>query len=156
MDEKKLKKKLKQLSDSEKIAIIDYATLGMQGEKESRNVLSKIFGEIDVSSMADYYIIQREAYNSMSESAQIHVDNETKMALEYNPPLHPNPEKVFNKLAILRINAGLTQKELSIRSGVNIRQIQRYESSSSDTGNMTLKNAIAISEALECDVKSLV
>lgn len=155
MDIKELNQKLAQLSDDEKIAIIDYTTLGMQGNKESESVLSKIFGKIDTSSMLDYYIIQREAYNSMSESAQIHVDNETKRALKVNPPLQPNPAKIFNKLAMLRINAGLTQKELSTQSGINIRQIQRYENSSSNTGNMTLRNALALSKALKCDAKDL-
>lgn len=42
----------------------------------------------------------------------------------------------------------ITQRELSARSGVNIRQIQRYESSASCLGNMTLRNAISISKVL--------
>ena len=54
-----------------------------------------------------------------------------------------------------RKRRGMSQKELAKKSGVNIRQIQRYESLSSDTGNMTLKNAIAIADALECDVRDL-
>lgn len=49
----------------------------------------------------------------------------------------------------------MTQKELAEKSGVNIRQIQRYESGESVPQNMTLKNAIAICDVLECDVKSL-
>lgn len=49
----------------------------------------------------------------------------------------------------------MTQNELAEKSGVNARQIQRYESASSDTGNMTLKNAIAIADALGCDVRDL-
>lgn len=54
-----------------------------------------------------------------------------------------------------RTSAGITQKELAEKSGVNIRQIQRYESGASGCENMTLKNAISISEALECEVKDL-
>lgn len=50
----------------------------------------------------------------------------------------------------------MSQKELSERSGVNIRQIQRYESLSSDTGNMTLKNALALAKVLECNVEDLI
>lgn len=50
---------------------------------------------------------------------------------------------------------GLTQKELAEKSGINIRQIQKYESGEYDVGNMTLKNAILLSEALECDVRDL-
>lgn len=34
--------------------------------------------------------------------------------------------------------------------GVNIRLIQRYELSTGDTGNMTLRNAVALAKALNC------
>ena len=50
---------------------------------------------------------------------------------------------------------GMTQRELAEKSGVNIRQIQKYESGEYDAGNMTLKNALAIAGALECEVKDL-
>lgn len=61
----------------------------------------------------------------------------------------------INGLLYQRTAAEITQKELADKSGVNIRQIQRYESASSDCGNMTLRNAIAIAEVLECDVRDL-
>lgn len=54
-----------------------------------------------------------------------------------------------------RTSQEMSQQELSNKSGVNIRQIQRYESMTSDIGNMTLKNALAIAKALECDVTDL-
>ena len=49
----------------------------------------------------------------------------------------------------------MTQRELSEKSGVNIRQIQKYESGEYDTGNMTLRSALALSEALECKARDL-
>lgn len=61
----------------------------------------------------------------------------------------------INGLLYQRTAVEMTQKELAEKSGVNIRQIQRYESMSSDTGNMTLRNAIAIANALECNVEDL-
>lgn len=48
----------------------------------------------------------------------------------------------------LRKAAGLTLKQLSDLSGVNIRQIQRVEGGESDAGNITLKNATALSAVL--------
>lgn len=63
-----------------------------------------------------------------------------------------------NKISSILYNRsvmGMTQKELSEKSGINIRQIQKYESGEYDTGNMTLKNALAIAGALECEVKDL-
>lgn len=67
-------------------------------------------------------------------------------------------KKADNKICGLlhkRKEKGLTQKELSERSGINIRQIQKYESLSSEPGNMTLKNAIALADTLGCDVREL-
>lgn len=63
-----------------------------------------------------------------------------------------------NKISSILYNRsvmGMTQKELAEKSGVNIRQIQKYESGEYDIGNMTLRNAILLSEALECDVSDL-
>lgn len=61
----------------------------------------------------------------------------------------------INSILYNRSVMGMTQKELSEKSGVNIRQIQKYESGEYDVGNMTLKNAILLSEALGCDVRDL-
>lgn len=61
----------------------------------------------------------------------------------------------INSVLYNRSLAGLTQKELAEKSGINIRQIQKYESGEYDVGNMTLKNALALAEALECEVNDL-
>lgn len=55
----------------------------------------------------------------------------------------------------LRKALGITQRELAEKTGINLRQIQKYESGEYDTGNMTLRNAIAFAEALGCNVKDL-
>lgn len=61
----------------------------------------------------------------------------------------------INNILYARSVMGITQKELAEKSGVNIRQIQKYESGEYDIANMTLKNAIALAKALECEVKDL-
>ena len=61
----------------------------------------------------------------------------------------------INSLLYRRTMLEMTQRELAEISGVNIRQIQRYEAATSEAGNMTLKNAVAIADALECDVRDL-
>lgn len=60
-----------------------------------------------------------------------------------------------NTLFRQRSMKGITQKVLADASGVNIRQIQKYESGEYDCGNMTLKNAVALSKALNCKVEDL-
>lgn len=61
----------------------------------------------------------------------------------------------INSILYNRSLMGMTQKELAGKAGVGIRQIQKYESGEYNTGNMTLKNAIALADALECKVRDL-
>ena len=56
----------------------------------------------------------------------------------------------------LRKLCGMTQKELAERSGINIRQIQKYESGEYALNNMTAKSANAISGALGCTMEELI
>lgn len=61
----------------------------------------------------------------------------------------------INSILYNRSLMGMTQKELAGKAGVGIRQIQKYESGEYNAGNMTLKNAIALADALECEVRDL-
>ncbi len=62
-----------------------------------------------------------------------------------------NNSKVYD----LRIKNGMTQNELAEKSGIYLRQIQRYDTGENDTGKMMLKNARALADALGCDVRDL-
>ena len=53
-----------------------------------------------------------------------------------------NNSKVYD----LRIKNGMTQNELAEKSGIYLRQIQRYDAGENDTGKMMLKNAIALAD----------
>lgn len=61
----------------------------------------------------------------------------------------------INGILYQRTSMEMSQRELAEKSGVNLRQIQRYENSTSDVGNMTLRNALFIADALECEVRDL-
>lgn len=56
----------------------------------------------------------------------------------------------------LRKLCGMTQNGLAEKSGVNIRQIQKYESGEYSLDNMTAKTADAISHALGCSIDELI
>ena len=60
-----------------------------------------------------------------------------------------------NKLKTARTNAGMTQQQLADASGVNIRQIRRVELGTSDAGNMSARNLLAIADVLGVDPRSL-
>lgn len=53
-----------------------------------------------------------------------------------------------NKIKQLRIAAGMTQRELAEKAGVNIRQIQKYEVDQPEIGNVSLRIAVALADAL--------
>lgn len=56
----------------------------------------------------------------------------------------------------IRKLCGMTQKELAEKSGVNVRQIQKYESGECVIENMSAKNASAIASALGVTVEELI
>lgn len=60
-----------------------------------------------------------------------------------------------NKFKTARKNAGMTQQQLADASGVNIRQIRRVELGTSDAGNMSARNLLAIADVLGVDPRSL-
>lgn len=58
-------------------------------------------------------------------------------------------------LKYYRSEKGLTQKQLADATGINIRQIQKYESGEYSVENMTLKNAQLIADTLGINVSQL-
>ena len=61
-----------------------------------------------------------------------------------------------SKLATLRVERGLGQRELSDKSGVNIRQIQSFESGERDISNAALKTALRLADALDVHPRELI
>ena len=53
-----------------------------------------------------------------------------------------------NKIKQLRTAAGMTQRELAEKAGVNIRQIQKYEVNQPEIGSVSLRIVIALADAL--------
>lgn len=62
----------------------------------------------------------------------------------------------ISKLEWARLAAGLGQKELAQRSGVNVRYIQNVELGKSEAGNMTARNLLAIAKALGVSADDLI
>lgn len=72
--------------------------------------------------------------------------------VNYGRDCRNNP---ITKLEWARRANGISQRELSDASGVNIRQIQRVELGESEAGNLTAKNLIALADALGVNPRSL-
>ena len=63
--------------------------------------------------------------------------------------------KAITNLEWQRRLAKMSIKELSEKSGVNVRLIQNVELGTGEAGNMAAKNLIAIADALGVDVRDL-
>lgn len=74
--------------------------------------------------------------------------------------LNKNKKKRFNvyatKLQQMRKSAGYSQKELSEKSGVNIRMIQQYESRAKDINKAAVITVMSLSKVLGCRIEDLV
>lgn len=64
--------------------------------------------------------------------------------------------RLITKLEWARLGAGVGQKELAERSGVNVRYIQNVELGKSEAGNLTARNILALADTLEVDPKELI
>lgn len=64
-------------------------------------------------------------------------------------------EQVLPNLIVLRSLAGFTQMELSRRSGVGVRQIQKVENGESKLENITLGTARKLAAALQVSTDDL-
>lgn len=64
--------------------------------------------------------------------------------------------RAISKLEWARLAAGLGQKELAEKSGVNVRYIQNVELGNSEAGNMTARNLLALAESLNIEPRDLI
>ena len=63
--------------------------------------------------------------------------------------------KAITNLEWQRRMAKMSIKDLSEKSGVNVRLIQNVELGTGEAGNMAAKNLIALADALDVDVRDL-
>ena len=59
------------------------------------------------------------------------------------------------KLQMLRKNCGYSQKELSVKSGVNLRTLQQYELRAKDINKAASGTLLALSKVLGCSIEDL-
>ena len=61
-----------------------------------------------------------------------------------------------SRLKWFREEKGMTQLELSEKSGVNLRMIQNYEQGFKDINNARVVTVLQLAEALGCDVYEII
>lgn len=63
--------------------------------------------------------------------------------------------KKMNKLKFIRNKKGMTRKELSEKSGINIRTIEGYEQGNRDIEMGYIDTLLSLSISLECKISDL-
>ncbi len=61
-----------------------------------------------------------------------------------------------SRLKYFREDKGMTQQELSEKSGVNLRSIQNYEQGFKDINGAKVVTVLQLAEALGCDVYEII
>lgn len=62
----------------------------------------------------------------------------------------------MNNLKFLRIKKGMTRKELSEKSGINIRTIEGYEQGKRDIEMAYIDTILSLSIVLDCKISDLI
>lgn len=58
-------------------------------------------------------------------------------------------------LKLLREKAGLTQRELANKSGVNIQTLRKYEQGTKNINNARIKTILKLAIALNCNISDI-
>ncbi len=83
----------------------------------------------------------------------LHEAPEEKFADVLNKRMHSR--KIPTKLQMLRKNTGYSQRELSEKSGVNVRTLQQYEQRSKNINKAAADTLLVLSKTLGCRVEDL-
>lgn len=67
-----------------------------------------------------------------------------------------NKGVIFISIKEQREKSGMTQAELSARSGVNLQMIQKYEQGVKNINNAKVITVLKLADALGCEVKDII
>lgn len=156
-----IKAKLAEMSKEQHKDWYYLAAQAMNGKKESLDLVDSEFGD---DSMLVLHTIISVCGKTLSPAERQADYNEAARALQLitNAPLdkaeevHDSLNAEISPLLAIRVAKGLTQLELSRRSGVNPRQIRRIETGEAKIGNITLANATALASALGVEIEDLI
>ncbi|MBQ3128461.1 MAG: helix-turn-helix transcriptional regulator [Clostridia bacterium] len=152
---------------------------GLSGTELVWEVLSRTGKNIDMpASQTEYdyspeywcgWILAFYQWNTGKSFREIRKYLPMKEIYKLYPTLHEASEKKFvdiansilerknlpTKLQTVRKAIGLSQKELSEKSGVTLRMIQQYEQRAKDINKATASNLFALARALGCKAEDL-
>ena len=143
---------------------MDIATAAMQNNEQAWALCEELIGR-PFESIGDYWAIQSAAYECMEKGERVADYNEAERALNAMAAgggpaaasLAVNIDGyVSNKLAVLRKQTGMTQKELAAKAGIPLLMYQRYENGTKSFVRANTIYTTRIARALGVTVEQLV
>lgn len=152
---------------------------GMSGTELTVNVLAETLGSADLpANRSDYslspeywagWILAYCAWKTERPFKDIRRYMSMRELIRLYHPLHEADEERFveefeervrradrpTRLQELRKSSGMSQRELSERSDVNLRTLQQYESRAKDINKAAGRTLLALSRALNCRMEDL-
>ena len=138
--------------------------------QDAHNELVKEVRKAFLSQLSRREAMSLQKILSFGLNTQVEIDyflkfNDHTLVYEWNEVHSDEPSLIVNGdyskevshgLQEIRVAAGLTQQELADLSGVNIRQIQKFEKGESQLQNATVETALKLADALGVDVHRLI
>lgn len=142
----------------------DWYYLAMQafdGKPEAAARVRETFGD---ASIFTCHVIVTACYKALTPSERRAVEISAQRELIRVNAVPPADAEAYQKrrndevcpLLALRTARGMTQAELSQKSGINIRQLRRFETGEAKIDNISAANLVALADALGVDVHELI
>ena len=164
MDEHKINEILAPMTTDQRKDYYYLASLAMNDNDPEHSPNSKqiaaVFGDC---SLLTLHLVMSACYSALTPGEQnddYHRAEQKLNAIANAGPqaaatIHERNVAELIPLLAIRTRVGMTQKELSQKSGVNVRQLRRIETGEAKIDNITAANLVAIADALNVDVHDL-
>lgn len=127
----------------------------MAGNKAAKAECARLLGR-DVENMGDYWQIMSAARETMTDGEMAMVAGEAQQALTAGKnAINDADEYLANRLGTLRREHGLTQQELSRRSGVGLSTLQKLENGANRLLGARTEIVLRLAKALDVTVETL-
>ena len=152
--------KLESMTDEQRQDLYSVAGNVLNGQPESIKTFASIFGN---ASFGTVNTVRDICYDSLSAQERSRLDTAANRKAGLLSRMDPESAakrldaeaNELPKLTALRTKRGLTQAQLSEKSGINKMQISRIERGDIKTKNVSLGNAAALAAALDVKIEDL-
>lgn len=143
------------LTTEEKTKAIDCIELAYSGNKDAVEVLSGLF-DVKIKTLKDIWNINKALLVTMVNIQKGVEYNKLKQRLALSPAPALDENKILSKIAIARMQIGLSQSQLAKLADMSIRTLQGYEQGRKDLSKAASDTVLRLADALNIDIRELI